>query len=73
MRRNIPVRKPIQSPCIQKCKLLGGMCTGCKRTKSEISVWYSLTDEQRELKMHELKDRIFPDDDPHDTSISWIL
>lgn len=27
------------SPCIGKCKLVDGVCSGCKRTKSEITNW----------------------------------
>jgi len=27
------------SPCVKKCKLVGGVCEGCKRTSDEITEW----------------------------------
>ena len=35
------------SPCIKQCKLVNDICTGCKRTKEEITNWTRYTDEQR--------------------------
>jgi uncharacterized protein len=37
----------MDSPCIKQCKLVNDICTGCKRTKQEITNWTRYTDEQR--------------------------
>lgn len=42
----------IKSPCIGLCKLANEVCIGCFRTKSEISEWFTAT-EQRKLKILE--------------------
>jgi predicted Fe-S protein YdhL (DUF1289 family) len=37
----------MRSPCIKQCKLVDDVCTGCRRTKEEITNWTKYTDEQR--------------------------
>jgi predicted Fe-S protein YdhL (DUF1289 family) len=40
---------PIQSPCIDVCKIDGqsGFCVGCLRTREEIREWKGTTDDRR--------------------------
>jgi predicted Fe-S protein YdhL (DUF1289 family) len=45
------------TPCIKKCKLEDGICTGCKRTPEEIQDWSLLTYGQKIILMRELKQR----------------
>ena len=47
------------SPCINICQLdlVSGLCTGCARTSQEITIWSTLTQEERKLIMAELPDR----------------
>lgn len=35
------------TPCVADCKLVEGVCRGCKRTKDQISSWKTYTDEER--------------------------
>ena len=50
------MEKPI-TPCIKKCKLENDICIGCKRTKDEIIIWKSLTNEERLVIMTDIKTR----------------
>jgi len=43
------------SPCTKVCKIKEGVCTGCRRTLEQIREWGSMTDEQRQDAMRELK------------------
>lgn len=45
----------MKSPCINLCKILGGVCCGCGRTLEEIKTWTLLTDEEREVIMKRLE------------------
>lgn len=38
----------MKSPCIQVCVLKEDICTGCGRTKQEITAWSRMTDGERE-------------------------
>lgn len=35
------------SPCVRKCCLDGGLCTGCYRTQREIQAWGSMSEQDR--------------------------
>ncbi|MEM1225956.1 MAG: DUF1289 domain-containing protein [Planctomycetota bacterium] len=35
------------SPCINVCVLKRGQCTGCGRSRNEISRWLGMTDRER--------------------------
>ena len=47
------------SPCINICQLdpASGLCTGCARTRDEITVWSTLTNDERRLIMGQLPER----------------
>lgn len=45
------------SPCIGKCKLSEGKCTGCKRTIQEISSWSIMTPKERLDVLKDLENR----------------
>lgn len=47
----------IKSPCIKICKLENGHCVGCFRTIDEITQWKHLTDEERDVILHEVEKR----------------
>jgi len=48
----------IKSPCINVCELTSqGLCRGCLRTRDEIALWSSLSDEQRQMVMDNLETR----------------
>jgi len=36
-----------ESPCVNVCKLAGGQCTGCYRTKEEIARWRTASQAER--------------------------
>jgi len=46
--------KTIESPCIQICELKKNICIGCGRTRDEITLWSSYSDEQRRMVMEKL-------------------
>lgn len=48
---------PIESPCINICKLdpTGRLCTGCGRTLDEIAHWRDLTPAERRAIMERLR------------------
>lgn len=39
---------PVESPCLQQCKLLDGLCGGCGRTLMEIVEWPNMTMRERQ-------------------------
>jgi predicted Fe-S protein YdhL (DUF1289 family) len=39
----------VTSPCINVCRMEGGLCAGCHRTIDEIARWASSGDEDRRL------------------------
>jgi predicted Fe-S protein YdhL (DUF1289 family) len=39
----------VQSPCVQLCKLKNEVCVGCGRTKRDVGVYGSASDEERKL------------------------
>lgn len=45
------------SPCISKCNLEAGSCTGCKRTLEEIQDWTLYSDREKLDIMKELEKR----------------
>ena len=49
--------QPIASPCLNVCKIKNNICIGCYRTLDEISVWSSLSNENRSKIMDSLKKR----------------
>jgi predicted Fe-S protein YdhL (DUF1289 family) len=42
------------SPCIRKCGVVDGRCTGCGRTLAEISGWTHMSDAERDAVMRRL-------------------
>lgn len=51
---------PIQSPCVQVCEMNAhdSICSGCFRTREEITHWLAYSDEERELVMLRLGHRV---------------
>ena len=51
--------RPIVTPCIQVCIIVGesGLCLGCHRSLQEVGSWSRLDDEARRTIMGELKAR----------------
>lgn len=45
------------TPCVRTCKLVNGMCAGCRRTVDEITQWVRMTDLERKQIMEQLVDR----------------
>lgn len=45
------------TPCIKTCKLIQGMCVGCRRTVEEIAQWARMTDLERKQIMEQLHAR----------------
>jgi predicted Fe-S protein YdhL (DUF1289 family) len=39
----------VASPCVDVCKMEGGLCAGCHRTIDEIASWASVGDEGKRL------------------------
>jgi hypothetical protein len=48
------------SPCTKVCRLDNGMCVGCFRTSSEISMWSMLSDDTARKIIAELPSRRQP-------------
>jgi predicted Fe-S protein YdhL (DUF1289 family) len=50
----------VSSPCIRVCTLDSetGLCEGCGRTREEITRWYRITEEERQMIMAELPERM---------------
>ncbi|MBB4039366.1 hypothetical protein GGR34_001008 [Microvirga flocculans] len=50
----------VSSPCIRVCTLDAetGLCEGCGRTREEITRWYRMTEEERQVIMAELTERM---------------
>jgi uncharacterized protein len=50
----------VSSPCIRVCTLDSetGLCEGCGRTREEITRWYRMTEEERQLIMARLPERM---------------
>ena len=55
---NFPKIKSITSPCVGKCSLTSGTCTGCGRTSLEIESWLSITEEERQCIINEARERL---------------
>jgi hypothetical protein len=49
---------PIESPCVNICRIERGACAGCGRTLAEIGRWGSTTDADRRAVMAELPARM---------------
>jgi predicted Fe-S protein YdhL (DUF1289 family) len=49
----------VKSPCVKVCQMdpARGVCLGCCRTLDEIGAWGSMTDDERDAVMAELKAR----------------
>ena len=37
----------VESPCVNICRMKGGLCEGCGRTLGEIAEWSMATDDRR--------------------------
>ncbi|WP_447727108.1 DUF1289 domain-containing protein [Sphingomonas koreensis] len=37
----------VESPCVNICRMTGGLCEGCGRTLDEIAEWSNATDDRR--------------------------
>lgn len=55
----------IKSPCVKKCTLIEGTCSGCNRTSDEISNWSTYSEQDKEKILIRLKkekeDQYWPD------------
>lgn len=52
------IYRQMETPCVQVCNInKDDFCTGCKRTREEISQWLYLTPERRTHIMRLLKNR----------------
>ena len=49
----------MKSPCIAVCQIdkQTNMCVGCYRTMDEIMQWRTLTDDERDVIMHDIPQR----------------
>ena len=45
------------TPCIRVCRLENDRCVGCKRTTEELSKWFWMSDDERQVIMEQLKHR----------------
>lgn len=45
------------SPCVRRCALVDGVCTGCRRTIHEVVAWSSLDAAARLSIMKDLEER----------------
>jgi predicted Fe-S protein YdhL (DUF1289 family) len=49
---------PVESPCIQVCRLdADGVCEGCHRTREEITLWTQLTEAQQRAVVARCRER----------------
>ncbi len=50
----------IISPCVRVCRPLevGGPCSGCMRTREEITRWYRMTDDERQIVLNDIPLRL---------------
>ena len=46
----------VESPCTSVCALDDGYCVGCGRTVAEIASWQSMSDDEREAVVQEIRD-----------------
>ncbi len=42
------------SPCVNVCRLDGGICVGCGRTIAEIAAWSSMNDAERRMVLRRI-------------------
>ena len=47
----------VLSPCIKVCKIEAGVCVGCKRTLTELTDWYKLSDQEKLSILEKIKQR----------------
>ena len=47
----------VESPCVKVCKIEHGTCVGCKRTLSELTDWYKLSDQEKLSILDKIKQR----------------
>lgn len=47
----------VESPCVKLCRIESGICVGCKRTLSELTDWYKLSDQQKSEILEKIKAR----------------
>ena len=52
------MRKKINSPCINVCKLKNDICVGCGRTSYQISNWSKFRSNKRDQIIQQLKVKI---------------
>jgi len=46
----------VKSPCVGKCTLnLADVCTGCQRTREEISRWYVMSNKEKRQVVERFK------------------
>lgn len=57
--RDVWKREAVSSPCVNICVMhpQEGLCTGCLRTRDEIALWGSLSEEERHAIMAQLPSR----------------
>lgn len=59
-----PVGKPVQSPCIDVCRLdpTQRYCVGCGRTTEDLYRWLRMTDAEREESIRLAERRLWGDE-----------
>jgi predicted Fe-S protein YdhL (DUF1289 family) len=45
------------TPCISQCRLVADKCSGCGRTKEQITKWTKYTDAERLTIINQLKQK----------------
>lgn len=45
----------VESPCINQCTLVDGVCTGCQRTLPEIASWGTMSTEERAAVLNRIR------------------
>ena len=48
-----------ESPCINVCTVVDGVCVGCFRTEKQIEEWLHYTDEERRKIMEECETKMY--------------
>lgn len=49
----------VNSPCIKKCTLVNGYCTGCLRSTGEIAEWSQYSNDEKWWVIEDLQYRNF--------------
>lgn len=50
--------KGIDNPCIDVCRLKGGVCVGCGRSRDEIKRWHGMKRKEKILVQKRARERL---------------